>query len=216
MSVQPSVRGSNDLRVGRKMATFQLCIQSGRAKGLSAPLYYTRIRQDESVTNPKQQSPWRASGLVPQLFKKSPILWNPKAHYRLWNSPPLVPIHGQIIPARIFPTDFFSIHFNIILPSTSRSSKRSSITGWIFTRIYICHIADTTDYTVLSVHFYSGLQVIGQVLQICYTRRCPRVHHVQVSARGAPFVQMHCFICNIWKPKILGGMRSKGWMTLSA
>ena len=39
MSVQPGLRGSNDLRVGRKMATFQLFFQSGRAKDLSAPLY---------------------------------------------------------------------------------------------------------------------------------------------------------------------------------
>ena len=39
LSVQPGLRGSNDLRVGRKMATFQLFFQSGRAKDLSAPLY---------------------------------------------------------------------------------------------------------------------------------------------------------------------------------
>ena len=39
LSVQPGLRGSNDLRVGRKMATFQLLFQSGRAKDLSAPLY---------------------------------------------------------------------------------------------------------------------------------------------------------------------------------
>ena len=39
LSVQPGLRGSNDLRVGRKMAIFQLFFQSGRAKDLSAPLY---------------------------------------------------------------------------------------------------------------------------------------------------------------------------------
>jgi hypothetical protein len=39
LSVQPGLRGSNDLRDGRKMATFQLLFQSGRAKDLSAPLY---------------------------------------------------------------------------------------------------------------------------------------------------------------------------------
>jgi len=38
LSVQPALRGSNDLRVGRKMATFQLFFQWGRAKDLSAPL----------------------------------------------------------------------------------------------------------------------------------------------------------------------------------
>jgi len=39
MSVQPGLRGSNNHRVGRKMATFQLFFQSGRAKNLSAFLY---------------------------------------------------------------------------------------------------------------------------------------------------------------------------------
>jgi len=39
VSVQPGLRGSNDLRVGRKMATYQLFSQFGRAKDLSAPLY---------------------------------------------------------------------------------------------------------------------------------------------------------------------------------
>ena len=37
--VQPGLSGSNDLRVGRKMATFQLFFQLGRAKDFSAPLY---------------------------------------------------------------------------------------------------------------------------------------------------------------------------------
>ena len=39
LSVQPGLHSSNDLRVGRKMATFQLFFQLGRAKDLSAPLY---------------------------------------------------------------------------------------------------------------------------------------------------------------------------------
>jgi hypothetical protein len=32
----------------------------------------------------------------------------------------------------------------------------------------------------------------------------------------APCVEMHGFVFNIWKPKILGGERSKGWKTLPA
>ena len=39
LSVQPGLCGSKNLRVGRKMATFQFFFQSGRAKELSAPLY---------------------------------------------------------------------------------------------------------------------------------------------------------------------------------
>jgi len=39
LSVQPGLRGSNDLRVESKMAIFQLFFQSGQAKNLSATLY---------------------------------------------------------------------------------------------------------------------------------------------------------------------------------
>ena len=47
LSVQPGLHGSNDLRVGRKMGTFQLFFQSGRAKDLQAPLYIqTRLSPD--------------------------------------------------------------------------------------------------------------------------------------------------------------------------
>ena len=39
LSVQSRLHDSNDLHVARKMATFQLFFQSGRAKDLSASLY---------------------------------------------------------------------------------------------------------------------------------------------------------------------------------
>ena len=56
LSVQPSLGGSNDFRVGRKMATYQLFFfQSGRAKDLSAPLYHPPTIWCTSVLN--QQKP---------------------------------------------------------------------------------------------------------------------------------------------------------------
>ena len=42
LSLQLGLRGSSDLRIGRKIATFQLFFKSGRAKDLSAPLYYSQ------------------------------------------------------------------------------------------------------------------------------------------------------------------------------
>jgi hypothetical protein len=49
LSVDPGLRGSNDLRVGRKMATFQLLFQSGWAKDLLAPLQFYSAELDDTA-----------------------------------------------------------------------------------------------------------------------------------------------------------------------
>ena len=50
LSVQPDLRGNSSLRVGRKMAPFQLFFQSCRAKDLPTPLYRVQWLQ--------WRSPW--------------------------------------------------------------------------------------------------------------------------------------------------------------
>jgi hypothetical protein len=69
-----------------------------------------------------EQSPsWEANshagGYIPRL------LWNPKVHYRVHKSPPLVPILRHMHPVHSFPPSFFKIHFYIILQSMPRSSE---------------------------------------------------------------------------------------------
>jgi hypothetical protein len=111
------------------------------------------------------------------------LLWNPKVHYHVHMSLPLVPVLWQMHPIHTFPPYIPKIHSNIILPSVPRSSEWPSPSGFPTKIIYILlifpmwatwpahFIQSHFSYLFVqqrpSFHFLYCLLMMFQLLKLC-------------------------------------------------
>lgn len=73
----------------------------------------------------KQGSSSEATAQVAQLTGTLLLLMEAKFHCSIRNSPPLIPVLSYITAVHNNSPYLFNIYFNIIIPSTLMSSKRS-------------------------------------------------------------------------------------------
>jgi hypothetical protein len=85
---------------------------------------YTEQTITNWLTNSMEQSPSSEANASAATKQIPRILWDPKVHYRIHNSPPPVLILSQTNASTLrSPSHVSKFHFNIILQSKQRFSK---------------------------------------------------------------------------------------------
>jgi len=127
----------------------------------------------------EQSSSWEANRS--SASKEIPhILWNPMVQRRIHKSWPFLPILNQINPVHAHASHFLKIHFNIILPSSPRSSKwsfslRFSYQNTVGTSIHrTCHMPRPAHSSWLDYqnNVWWGVQIIKFLIMLSLPLRC--------------------------------------------
>ena len=124
-----------------------------------------------------------------------------KVYYRIYKSPPPVPILSQIDPVHALPCSLSKINFNIILSMPSSSKWSSSFRFFPLKPLYVLLIAPYVLHVVPIPLFliwspnYIWWEMRGIKLQLCIMICLLLFELKSTSMWKCPFSKMKCYPC---------------------